>query len=73
MSDTKQNSDTKKQLEFIQKVMRENHELRQVCLEMLRCLSRSDWSPNLNAHCKSELNRVLFDEGVFLHCIYQTG
>jgi hypothetical protein len=64
MSDKKELSENEKQLEFIQKAMKENHELRQVCLEMLRCLSHSDWSPNLNAHCKAELNRVLFNEGV---------
>lgn len=67
MSDKKELSDYEKQLEFIEKSMKDKHEARQVCLEVLRCLSRSDLSPMVIQHCKSELSRVLFEEGVYLH------
>jgi len=67
MSDKKELSDYEKHLEFIQKSMKQKHETQQVCLEVLRCLSRSDLSPLIIKHCKGELNRVLLDEGVYLH------
>ena len=60
-------TENQKQLEFIQKNLRENHELRQVCLEVLFCLNKTQHSKTLIIHCKSELNRVLFNPDDFLH------
>lgn len=60
-------TENQKELEFIQKSLRENHELRQVCLEVLSCLNKSQYSKTLIIHCKSELKRVLFSPEDFLH------
>ncbi len=60
-------TEDQKELEFIQKSLRENHELRQVCLEVLSCLNKSQHSKTLIIHCKSELKRVLFSPDDFLH------
>jgi hypothetical protein len=60
-------TENQKELEFIQKSLRENHELRQVCLEVLSCLNKTQYSKTLIIHCKSELNRVLFSPDDFLH------
>lgn len=68
MSDNKTSTDlNQQQLDYIQKAMKQNHELRQVCLEVVRCLNQSNPSPQRLAHCNSELNRVLFVENDFLH------
>lgn len=53
-------TENQKQFEFIQKSLRENHELRQVCLEALSCLNKTQYSKTLIIHYKSELNRILF-------------
>jgi hypothetical protein len=53
-------TENQKQLEFIQKSLSENHELRQVCLEVLTCLNKDEYSEEMIIHCKSELRRVLF-------------
>jgi hypothetical protein len=67
MSEKTENSFYEKELEFIQKSLRENHELRQVCLEVLSCLNKAQHSKTLIIHCKSELKRVLFSPDDFLH------
>lgn len=55
-----------KQVEYISNLMKENHEFRQVCFEVLNCLENLD-APLKIVHCKSELNRVLFSPNDFLH------
>lgn len=67
MSEKTENSFYEKELEFIQISLRENHELRQVCLEVLSCLNKTQHSKTLIIHCKSELKRVLFSPDDFLH------
>lgn len=57
-----------KQLDLIDKLLRERHELRQVCLEVYRGLRQTDKMSLIEFHWESELARVLFEEEIFLHC-----
>lgn len=45
--------------DLIQKLMKENHELKQVCLEVLRGLERTDRPPLIELHWCEELRRVI--------------
>ncbi|NOQ71161.1 MAG: hypothetical protein GQ574_04105 [Crocinitomix sp.] len=55
-------------LELIYKLLRQRHELQQVCLEVLRGLEGENREPLIVSHWVSELQRVLFEEEIFLHC-----
>jgi len=55
-------------LELIYKLLRQRHELQQVCLEVLRELESKNREPLIVSHWVSELGRVLFEEEIFLHC-----
>lgn len=55
-------------LELIYKLLRQRHELQQVCLEVLRGLEGKNREPLILSHWVSELGRVLFEEEIFLHC-----
>jgi len=46
-------------LDLIHSLLKENHELKQVCLEVLRGLERPDRPLLIEAHWHSELNKVL--------------
>ena len=55
-------------LELIYKLLRQRHELQQVCLEVLKGLESMERKPLMEKHWKGELGRVLFEEEIFLHC-----
>ncbi len=55
-------------LELIYKLLRQRHELQQVCLEVLNGLEGKNREPLIVSHWVSELGRVLFEEEIFLHC-----
>lgn len=55
-------------LDLIYKLLRQRHELQQVCLEVLRGLEHSERKPIMEVHWRSELGRVLFEQDVFLYC-----
>lgn len=57
-----------KMLEFIYKLIREKHELQQVCLEVYRGLRQTDKMSLVEFHWEAELARVLFEAEIFLHC-----
>lgn len=57
-----------KQLNLIYKLLRERHELRQVCLEVYKGLRQTDKMSLVEFTWESELARVLFEEEIFLHC-----
>lgn len=67
MRKTKTTNLSPEQIEYVQQLMKQNHELRQVVLEVLACLSREEFTSTVKDHCKQELNRVLFDSATFLH------
>ena len=57
-----------KMLNLIYKLLRERHELRQVCLEIYKGLRSTDKMSLVEFNWESELERVLFEEEIFLHC-----
>jgi len=57
-----------KQLNLIYKLLRERHELRQVSLMIYRGLKQTDKMSLVEFNWESELQRVLFEEEIFLYC-----
>lgn len=55
-------------LNLIYKLLRRNHELTQVCLEVYKGLRQTDKMSLVEFSWESELARVLFEEEIFLHC-----
>ena len=62
----KHNTNQKK-YDLIYQLLRERHELQQVCLEVYRGLEQKERPPFIELHWHSELSRVLFECDVFLH------
>lgn len=58
---TKVNRD-KFKIDLIQRLLEENHELKQVCLEVLRGLERTDRPPLIELHWCEELRSVLLSK-----------
>ena len=57
-----------KLLNVFQKLLREKHELQQVCLEVYRGIRKSNKMSLVEFHWESELERVLFEPAIFLNC-----
>lgn len=57
-----------KMLAFIYKLIREKHELQQVCLEVYKGLRQTDKMSLVEFHWEAELARVLFEAEIFLYC-----
>ena len=57
-----------KQLKLIYKLLRERHELQQVCLEIYKGLRQTDKMSLVEFGWESELGRVLFESEIFLYC-----
>jgi len=55
-------------LNLIYKLLRERHELQQVCLEIYKGLRQTDKMSLIEFTWESELERVLFESDIFLHC-----
>lgn len=55
-------------LDLIYKLLRQRHELQQVCLEVLKGLESAERKPLMEKHWRSELGRVLFEQDIFLYC-----
>ena len=55
-------------LSLIYKLLRRNHELTQVCLEVYKGLRKTDKMSLIEFAWESELARVLFEEEIVLHC-----
>jgi len=58
----------KNKLNLIYKLLRERHELQQVCLEIYKGLRTVDKMNLLEFVWESELERVLFESDIFLYC-----
>lgn len=57
-----------KKLNLIYKLLRQRHELTQVCLEIYKGLRQTDKMSLIEYHWQSELARVLFESDIFLYC-----
>jgi hypothetical protein len=55
-------------LSLIYKLLRERHELQQVCLEIYKGLRQTDKMSLIEFTWESELERVLFESEIFLYC-----
>jgi len=55
-------------LNLIYKLLRERHELQQVCLEIYKGLKQVDKMNLIEFAWESELERVLFEADIFLYC-----
>ena len=66
ISQDKLDTDGKK-YDLIYQLLRERHELQQVCLEVCRGLERENRPALIEKHWHSELIRVLFEQCHFIH------
>ncbi len=55
-------------LKLIYTLLRQRHELQQVCLEIYKGLRQTDKMSLIEFSWESELERVLFESDIFLYC-----
>lgn len=68
MNNEKEQEIEQNKLTLIYKLLRRNHELTQVCLEVYKGLRKTDKMSLVEFAWESELARVLFEEEILLHC-----